>query len=162
MSFVSIFYYFFQIQILNQLHKTTTVFTQTFIDVHCKRDITFVPRTKNVCAQLKRTSTNIMTIILLNFSQPPRIHLTLSYNIEISYSPQLNLVNLSFWFFTKRQEVDLACNIRSFHSDAEYRPIDFPVSHLLQNLDQSVAFCATTPFTIGWRPVHNFLLMKLV
>ena len=51
--------------------------------------------------------------------------------------------------------------IRSFlvHSDTEYRPIEFPVSHLLQNLDQSGAFRATTLFTIGWRPVHNFLLM---
>ena len=45
------------------------------------------------------------------------------------------------------------------HSDTEYRPIEFPVSHLLQNLDQSMAFRATTLFTIDWRPVHNFLLM---
>ena len=51
--------------------------------------------------------------------------------------------------------------IRSFlvHSDTEYRPIEFPVSHLLQNLDQSVAFCATSLFTIGWWSVHNSLLM---
>ena len=48
------------------------------------------------------------------------------------------------------------------HSDTEYRPIEFPVSHLLQNLDQSVAFRATTLFTIGWWPMHNFLLMTHV
>ena len=29
----------------------------------------------------------------------------------------------------------------------------------MQNLNQSVAFRATTLFTTGWRPVHNFLLM---
>ena len=46
------------------------------------------------------------------------------------------------------------------HSDTEYRPIESPVSHLLPNFDQSVAFCATTQLTIGWRLVHNFLLMK--
>ena len=45
------------------------------------------------------------------------------------------------------------------HSDTEYMPIEFPVSHLLQNQDQSVAFRTTTLFTIGWQPVHNFLLM---
>ena len=45
------------------------------------------------------------------------------------------------------------------HSDTEYRPIELPVSHLLHNLDESMAFRATTLFTIGWRPVHNFLLM---
>ena len=48
------------------------------------------------------------------------------------------------------------------HSDTEYRPIEFPVSHPLQNWDQSMAFRATTTFTIGWRPVHNFLLMILL
>ena len=55
-----------------------------------------------------------------------------------------------------------AITIRRFlvHSDTEYRPIEFPVSYLLQNLDQSLAFHATTLFTIGWRPVHNFLLMR--
>ena len=46
------------------------------------------------------------------------------------------------------------------YSDSEYSPIEFPVSHLLQNLEQSVAFRATTLFTIGWRPVHNFLLWQ--
>ena len=45
------------------------------------------------------------------------------------------------------------------HLESEYRPIEFPVSHRMQNLDQSVAFCATTLFTFGWRPVHNFHLM---
>ena len=54
--------------------------------------------------------------------------------------------------------------IRSFlvHSDTKYRPIEFPVSHLWQNLDQSVAFHATTLFTISWWPVDNFLLMKKI
>ena len=42
-------------------------------------------------------------------------------------------------------------------SDTEYRPIELPVSHLLQNLDQSAAFHAATLSTIDWRP-HNFLL----
>ena len=53
-------------------------------------------------------------------------------------------------------------SIRSFlvHSDTEYRPIEFPVSHILLNLDQSVAFRTTTLFTIGRRPMHNFLPMK--
>ena len=53
--------------------------------------------------------------------------------------------------------------IRSFllHSDTEYSPIELPVSHLFQNLEQSVAFRTTTLFTIGWQPVHNFLLMKI-
>ena len=41
------------------------------------------------------------------------------------------------------------------HSDTGYRPIELPVSHLLQNLDQSVAFRATTLSTISWWPVHN-------
>ena len=46
------------------------------------------------------------------------------------------------------------------HSDTENRPIEFPVSHLMLNLDQSVAFRATTLLVIGWRSVHNFLLMR--
>ena len=44
-------------------------------------------------------------------------------------------------------------------SDTEYRPIESLVSHVLPNLDQSVAFCARTLFSIGWQPLHNFLLM---
>ena len=47
------------------------------------------------------------------------------------------------------------------HSETEYRPIEFPFSQSLQNLDQSVAFRATTLFTIGWRSVHTFLLMRM-
>ena len=63
-----------------------------------------------------------------------------------------------------RRETFFCNNIRSFlvHSDTEYRPIESPVLHLLPNLDQSVAFRATTLFTISWWPVHNFLLMTIV
>ena len=47
--------------------------------------------------------------------------------------------------------VGLEKAIRSIlmHSDIEYRPIEFPVSHLLQKLGQSVVFRTTTLFTIG-------------
>ena len=48
------------------------------------------------------------------------------------------------------------------HLDTEYGPIESPVSHFLPNLDQSVAFRATSLFTIGWQPVHSFLLMYSV
>ena len=63
---------------------------------------------------------------------------------------------------------DFHRDIRIFlvHSDTEYRPIEFLVSHLLQNLEHNwpstpVAYRATTLFTIGWRPVHHFLLMSI-
>ena len=43
----------------------------------------------------------------------------------------------------------LAIRSLHVHSDTEYRPIESPVSHLLQNLVQSVVLRATTLFTIG-------------